>query len=153
MKISLPQNNTESVCPPGLKKGMCHTAAVESDKNNKPLSLIMRCVIPNFFSSFLSSNPCLLLGNILFCTLTYGEGYHSAMFSLTTSSSYPFFHPWYKNSTLNVYVLQHRINLAELAVSQLRDNGPSIGLLVLQTQIQGGRRSYYIRLDCPIFQR
>ena len=32
LKISLPQNNMEAVCPTGLRKGVCHTAETKADK-------------------------------------------------------------------------------------------------------------------------
>ena len=38
-------------------------------KNKNPFSLITHCVIHNFFSSFLSRNTLLLLGNSVSCTL------------------------------------------------------------------------------------
>ena len=55
--ISLPQDNTESVCLSVFRVGMFHTAAKESDKNKKSLSLIMSFVKPNSFSSFSCRHP------------------------------------------------------------------------------------------------
>ena len=37
--ISIPWNNKEAVFPPKLRKGVCHTAATESDKKIRSPSL------------------------------------------------------------------------------------------------------------------
>ena len=74
LTISLPQNNMEAVCPPGLWKGMFYKTTTEYVKKKIPLSLITHCAIPNFFSTFSFRNTCIILGNKLSCTSTHGGG-------------------------------------------------------------------------------
>ena len=54
---------------------MCHIAAIEADKNKKFLSLIMHCVVLNFFIIFSSIHTYLIIGNRFSCASTHGGGY------------------------------------------------------------------------------
>ena len=65
---------------------------------------------------------------------------------------FPLLIPLIEKSFLHVYELQGCIHLDELSDCQLGDNQTSIGLLVLQAQIQDGGRSYSICLGCTLFQ-
>ena len=100
LTISLPNNNKESISPPGFRKGVCHKVAIEADKNNKSLYLITHFVISNFLNIFLSSHICQILVNSFYCTLTHGGRYSSEIFSILAYLSSPFFRQWQKTSYL-----------------------------------------------------
>ena len=108
------------------------------------LSLITRCIIPNFFSNFSSSNPWFILVNSLYCTMNHEWGSSSAMLHLNTSSpSLPYVCTY--DSVIFIWW------------KCMADSRETMGLVLAslwsRKLIQDSRRRYYICLGFTIVKR
>ena len=67
---------------PDSGKGCVTQQQYNPIKNKNPLYMIMRCVIPDFFSIFSSIHTCLVLGNSFSCISTHEGISYPKIFSL-----------------------------------------------------------------------